>query len=159
MSKGRAGELPRRPLRDRRARLEDVVAGSELVFPVRRLAPNGLVVWQQVVERRYEGYVAKDETSAYESGRTTRCLKVKQTVSGGPLEAADRRGAAGPLIVASRGHARLAVGSPMVSLLTELDAFYTEHRDYGELDGAVEADRIWLTCSCGAAINRNADRD
>jgi ATP-dependent DNA ligase len=47
---------------------------------VRRLAPNGLVVWQQVVERRYEGYVAKDETSAYESGRTTRCLKVKQTV-------------------------------------------------------------------------------
>jgi hypothetical protein len=27
-----------RPLRERRARLEDVVAGSELVFPVRRLA-------------------------------------------------------------------------------------------------------------------------
>ena len=27
---------------DRRAQLEDVVAGSELVFPVRRLAPDGL---------------------------------------------------------------------------------------------------------------------
>jgi ATP-dependent DNA ligase len=30
------------PLRDRRARLEDVVAGRELVFPVRRLAPDVL---------------------------------------------------------------------------------------------------------------------
>jgi ATP-dependent DNA ligase len=28
-------------LRDRRVRLEDVVAGSELVFPVRRLAADG----------------------------------------------------------------------------------------------------------------------
>jgi ATP-dependent DNA ligase len=33
-------DLTRRPLRDRRGRLEDVVAGSELVFPVRRLAPD-----------------------------------------------------------------------------------------------------------------------
>jgi ATP dependent DNA ligase domain len=31
-------DLSVRPLRDRRARLEDVVAGSESVFPVRRLA-------------------------------------------------------------------------------------------------------------------------
>jgi hypothetical protein len=31
-----------RPLRDHRARLEDVVAGAELVFPVRRLAADGL---------------------------------------------------------------------------------------------------------------------
>ena len=30
------------------------------------------------VERGYEGLVAKDEASAYESGRTTRWLKVKQ---------------------------------------------------------------------------------
>ena len=48
-----------RPLHDRRARLEDVVAVSELVHPVRRLAPNGLEAWKQVVERGYEGYVAK----------------------------------------------------------------------------------------------------
>jgi ATP-dependent DNA ligase len=33
-------DLTRRPLRDRRARLEDVVTGSELVFPVRRLASD-----------------------------------------------------------------------------------------------------------------------
>jgi hypothetical protein len=35
-------ELTGRPLRDRRAWLEGVVAGSELVFPVRRLTPDGL---------------------------------------------------------------------------------------------------------------------
>jgi ATP-dependent DNA ligase len=54
------------------------VAGSELVFPVRRLSPNGVEVWKQVVERGYEGYVAKDETSAYEGGATRHWLKVKQ---------------------------------------------------------------------------------
>jgi ATP-dependent DNA ligase len=61
-----------------RARLEDVVAGSNLVFPVRRLAPDGLEAWAQVVERGYEGYVAKDEASVYEGGPTRRWLKVKQ---------------------------------------------------------------------------------
>jgi bifunctional non-homologous end joining protein LigD len=70
-------DLTGRPLRDRRARLEDVVAGSELVFPVRRLAPDGLEAGQQVVEHGYEGYVAKDERSAYEGRPTRRWLKVK----------------------------------------------------------------------------------
>ena len=45
---------------------------------MRRLAPDGLEAWAQVVERGYEGLVAKDAASAYESGRTTRWLKVKQ---------------------------------------------------------------------------------
>ena len=67
-----------RPLAHRRVRLEAVVAGSELVFPVRRLAPDGLAAWKQVIERGYEGYVAKDEASAYEGGTTRRWLKVKQ---------------------------------------------------------------------------------
>jgi ATP-dependent DNA ligase len=52
--------------------------GSNLVFPVRRLAPEGLEAWKQVVERGYEGYVAKDEASPYEGGPTRRWLKVKQ---------------------------------------------------------------------------------
>ena len=34
---------------------------------------------QQVIERHYEGYVAKDETSVYEPGPTRRWLKVKQS--------------------------------------------------------------------------------
>jgi ATP-dependent DNA ligase len=56
-------DLSARPLRDRRARLENVVAGNNLVFLVRRLAPDGLEAWAQVVERGYEGYVAKDAPS------------------------------------------------------------------------------------------------
>jgi ATP dependent DNA ligase domain len=71
-------DLCAHPLRDHRARLEDVVAGSELVFAVRRLAPDGLEAWTQVIERGYEGLVAKDEASAYEGGATRRWLKVKQ---------------------------------------------------------------------------------
>jgi bifunctional non-homologous end joining protein LigD len=71
-------DLTARPLRDRRARLEDIVAGSGLVFPVRRLAADGLVAWQQVLERAYEGYVAKDDASAYEGSVTRRWVKVKQ---------------------------------------------------------------------------------
>jgi hypothetical protein len=30
------------------------------VFPVRRLAPDGMEAWTQVIERGYKGYVAKD---------------------------------------------------------------------------------------------------
>jgi ATP-dependent DNA ligase len=44
---------------------------------VRRLAPDGLKAWAQVVERGYEGLVAKDAVSAYEAGPTRRWLKVK----------------------------------------------------------------------------------
>ena len=43
-------DLTRRPLRERGGRLEDIVGGSELLFPVRRLAADGLVAWKQVVE-------------------------------------------------------------------------------------------------------------
>jgi ATP-dependent DNA ligase len=39
---------------------------------VRRLAPDGLKAWEQMVERGYEGYVAKDEDSRYEGGATRR---------------------------------------------------------------------------------------
>jgi len=59
-------EITGRPLRER------------LVLPVRRLGPDGLKAWAQVIERGYEGYVAKDEASAYEGGPTKRWLKVKQ---------------------------------------------------------------------------------
>jgi ATP-dependent DNA ligase len=76
-------DLTARPLRDRRARLEDIVAGSDagsdLVFSVRRLAPDGLEAWRQVVNCGYEGYVAKDEASVYEQRPTRRWLKVKQS--------------------------------------------------------------------------------
>jgi hypothetical protein len=50
------------------------VNGNGLIFPVRRLAADGVNAWKQVVER---GYVAEDEASAYERGATQRWLKVK----------------------------------------------------------------------------------
>jgi bifunctional non-homologous end joining protein LigD len=71
-------ELIGRPLRDRRARLENAVAGSDLVLPVRRLAKNGFEAWAEVIAQDYEVLVAKDETSLYEAGPTRHWLKVKQ---------------------------------------------------------------------------------
>jgi len=71
-------ELTGRPLRERRARLEDLVADADLVLPVRRLAPNGFEAWSEVIARDCEGMAAKDETSLYEAGSTRRWLKVKQ---------------------------------------------------------------------------------
>jgi hypothetical protein len=62
-------DVSARPLRDRRARLEDVVAGNNLIFAVRRLSADGLEAWKQVVERGFEGYVG---------GVMRRWLKVKQ---------------------------------------------------------------------------------
>jgi hypothetical protein len=38
-----------------------------------------------------------------------------------------------------------------------LQAFFQEQQYCGELDGGVEGDRVWMTCTCGAAINRLAD--
>ena len=45
---------------------------------MRWLAADGLETWAQPIERGYEGYVAKDEASAYAGGATRRWLKVKQ---------------------------------------------------------------------------------
>jgi len=47
----------------------------------------------------------------------------------------------------------MANGTALAALLA-LEAFVQEHRHCGELDGEVEADRVWMTCRCGAAINR-----
>jgi ATP-dependent DNA ligase len=73
---------------------EDVVVGSELVFPVRRLAADGLKAWKQAIERGCEGYVAKDERSAYEGGPTRRWLMVKQQAGPSRRTAWRRRGSA-----------------------------------------------------------------
>jgi bifunctional non-homologous end joining protein LigD len=67
-------DLTELPLWKRRLRLENVVAGNR-VFPVRRLAADGLQAWRQVLGRGYEGYVPKDDTSPYVSGRTRVWLK------------------------------------------------------------------------------------
>jgi hypothetical protein len=40
----------------------------------------------------------------------------------------------------------------MRTLWDDLDAFLQEHRRCGELDTAVENERMWMTCSCGAEL-------
>jgi hypothetical protein len=40
------------------------------------------------------------------------------------------------------------------SLGDALEAFILEHEYCGELDAAVEADRVWMTCTCGAMLVR-----
>src|SRR5215471_495086 len=61
-------ELTGRPLRDRRARLENAVNGSEFVLPVRRPARKGFEAWADVIAHDYECLVAKEKASLYEAG-------------------------------------------------------------------------------------------
>ena len=46
-----------------------------------------------------------------------------------------------------------------MTLLADLNAFFQEHRRCGDLDGAVESDRVWMACTCGARIERDPNRD
>jgi ATP-dependent DNA ligase len=51
---------------------------GRLIFASRRLAANGLEAWQEVLERGYEGLLAKGESSPYRGGRTLSWIKVRQ---------------------------------------------------------------------------------
>jgi hypothetical protein len=44
-----------------------------------------------------------------------------------------------------------------MSLLTELDAFFTEHRRCGELDAGVDGSIVWIACDCGARMARRVE--
>src|SRR5947207_6026205 len=67
-----------RPLAGRRLILEEAIAGADVVLPVRRLDADGARAWRTVERRGLEGFVAKDPTAPYVSGRTRKWLKVKQ---------------------------------------------------------------------------------
>jgi hypothetical protein len=47
----------------------------------------------------------------------------------------------------------------LTTRVTLFAAFFLEHRRCGDLDGGVESDRVWMSCTCGVVISRNADRD
>ena len=74
----RGKDLRKEPLYVRRNVIKDVLDEQDMVLPARRLSDDGLKAWQQVLERGYEGLVAKDPTSPYVGGRTLKWLKVKQ---------------------------------------------------------------------------------
>jgi hypothetical protein len=46
-----------------------------------------------------------------------------------------------------------------VSLLSELNAFFTEHGRCGDLEGGVDGPVVWFDCECGASIVRRVDED
>jgi hypothetical protein len=46
-----------------------------------------------------------------------------------------------------------------VTLLTELDAFFTEHQRCGDLDAGVESPVVWIECDCGASMARRVEED
>jgi hypothetical protein len=56
-------------------------------------------------------------------------------------------------------HDPTKLASAGVTLLDALYAFYQEHERCGELDSAVDGDRVWMACTCGASISRCADDD
>ena len=74
----RGKDLREHRLSVRRNILEDMLAGQDVLLPVRRLADDGLTARQEVLERGYEGLVAKDPQAPYIGGRTLKWLKVKQ---------------------------------------------------------------------------------
>jgi ATP-dependent DNA ligase len=62
----------------RRRVLERLINHHSMIFPARRLPPNGFKAWEEAVARGYEGVVAKDPESPYIAGRTLKWLKVRQ---------------------------------------------------------------------------------
>jgi hypothetical protein len=46
-----------------------------------------------------------------------------------------------------------------MSLLTELNAFFTDHHHCGDLDAGVDGPVVWIVCDCGARMARRADGD
>jgi bifunctional non-homologous end joining protein LigD len=70
-------DLRAEPLSARRGPMEAAIRGSELLFPSRRLDPNGLAAFQVAKTRGYEGMVAKDLTSPYIQARSRKWLKCK----------------------------------------------------------------------------------
>jgi hypothetical protein len=46
-----------------------------------------------------------------------------------------------------------------VTLLSDLDGFYTEHRHCGELEAGVDDVMVWIACDRGASMARRVDED
>ena len=46
-----------------------------------------------------------------------------------------------------------------VSLLTELDAFFTDHHACGDLDAGVDGPVVWIARECGASMARRVNEE
>jgi bifunctional non-homologous end joining protein LigD len=70
-------DLRRRPLSERRTAMEKSLGPLGVLIPSRRLATNGLEAYREAKKHDFEGLVAKDASSPYVEGRSTKWLKVK----------------------------------------------------------------------------------
>jgi bifunctional non-homologous end joining protein LigD len=70
-------DFRRKPLSERRSRLEEVVDSKGALLLSHRLAENGLEAYKLAKRHGYEGLVAKDLSSPYVEGRSKFWLKVK----------------------------------------------------------------------------------
>jgi hypothetical protein len=71
------------------------------------------------------------------------------------VAAADELGAGSLIVAAPPSRTSVAWATlPAVSPLTDLDAFFTDHRRCGELDAGVDGLLVWFDCECGARIAR-----
>jgi bifunctional non-homologous end joining protein LigD len=97
--------LLKRPLRERRAALEQVVGDAGPLRLSRVLGKDGAKAYATAVKRHWEGIIAKDETSTYRPGVRSRAwLKVKvrresEFVIGGYTAPAGSRAHLGALLV------------------------------------------------------------
>ena len=57
------------------------------------------------------------------------------------------------------GGAERRIDQADLTLLAALYAFFQEHERCGDLDSSLDGDRVWMSCTCGAVINRCADDD
>jgi len=46
-----------------------------------------------------------------------------------------------------------------MSLLTKLDAFFTDHHHCGDLDAGVDGPVVWIACDFGANMARRLNED
>jgi bifunctional non-homologous end joining protein LigD len=70
-------DLRREPLPVRRQAVEASIGDRERLFASRRLPRNGQKAYETAKRKGWEGLVAKEETSPYIEGRSTKWLKVK----------------------------------------------------------------------------------
>ena len=110
-------DLRPKPLSERRTAVEKAIAGSDRLFPSRRMGGNGLNAFTLARKKGFEGMVAKEDAAPYLEGRSTRWLKVKvhqeeEFVIGGYTPPAGSRTHFGALLLgAYRGKDLRYVGS------------------------------------------------
>jgi bifunctional non-homologous end joining protein LigD len=70
-------DLRREPLPIRRTALEETVKANPALLISRRLSSNGLEAYKLAQRKGYEGVLAKDESSPYIEGRSSKWVKFK----------------------------------------------------------------------------------